>query len=204
MDFCAEASDTSEMSPTRRGIVELICGCMFSGKTTALLEILRDEPADVIAIFKHNKDRRYAAGQIVTHDGQGCQAQTVTCSTEILEHVPQAAQVVAIDEGHFYDDELPDVCRRLAGLGKRVIVTALDLDMWGLPFGSVDRIREIAGVVRVQQGCCACCGKPATHTYRKTPLVGKNLVGGADDFEPRCGACWSPPPENHVDSDEMV
>ncbi|GJM23806.1 MAG: thymidine kinase [Phycisphaerae bacterium] len=194
-------------SPTnsqRQGIIELICGCMFSGKTTAVLKELEKEPAQNILVLKHNKDDRYSRARIMTHDGEGLDALSVTCSKEIVERVSNETEVVVIDEGHFYDDGLPSVCKQLAEQGKRVIIAALDLDMWGLQFDVIEQIRESAGVVRVQQSICAACGKPATHTHRKTPIVGAHIVGGAEDFEPRCKACWSPPREAHIDSSEMA
>ncbi len=194
----------SSTNGQRQGIVELICGCMFSGKTTAVLNELEHEPASNILVLKHNKDDRYSRAKIMTHDGDGIDAVCVSCSKDILDRVSDATEVVVIDEGHFYDDDLPDVCNALAKRGKRVIVAALDLDMWGLQFSVIERIKASAGVVRVQQSICAACGKPATHTHRKTPIVGAHIVGGAEDFEPRCQACWSPPKEAHIDSSEMA
>jgi thymidine kinase len=204
MHASPETSDLREPSDAPRGIVELICGCMFSGKTTRLLELLRVEAPERVLVVKHNKDRRYSDGQIVTHDGQGRSAVLAARADEIIEHVNDETEVVAIDEGHFYDDRLPAVCRDLAADGKRVLITSLDLDMWGMPFGNIEALKEIAAVVRVQRAVCAACGQPATRTHRKTPIVDCNLVGGSADFEPRCEACWSPPPEAHIDSAEMA
>lgn len=198
----AHARTPSEPCP--RGIIEVICGCMFSGKTTELLRLLRNEPAEAILVVKHDRDKRYSRSRVMTHDGDGCDAVCVGRARDILEHTAEATEVVAIDEGHFYDSRLPDVCRRLAHGGKRVLVTTLDMDMWGLPFATIERLKDLAGVVRVLRAVCANCGKPATHTYRKTAIIGRNLVGGAADFEPRCRVCWSPPPENHVDSADMA
>lgn len=176
---------------------------MFSGKTTALIKALRQESANNVLILKHNKDDRYSQSQITTHDGDGFDAIPVACSRDILDRVRHETEVVIIDEGHFYDDGLPEVCKTLADQGKRVMVAALDLDMWGLQFEVIERIRELAGVVRVQRSICAACGKPATHTHRKTPIINNQIVGGSEDFEPRCRDCWSPPREAHINSNEM-
>jgi thymidine kinase len=132
----------------------------------------------------------------MTHDGDGCEAVCVSAAQEIRKHVSAAVQVVGIDEGHFYDAALAEVCGALAAAGKRVVVATLDLDMWGRPFPSIERLKAIAGVVRVQHAICARCARPATRTYRKTPMIDGNLVGGAEDFEPRCADCWSPPPSS--------
>lgn len=176
---------------------------MFSGKTTALLRALRQESADNILILKHDKDDRYSRSKIMTHDGDGFDAVTVSCAQDILDRVCHETKVVVIDEGHFYDEALPQVCKTLADQGKRVMVAALDLDMWGFQFSVIEQIRELAGVVRVQRSICAACGKPATHTHRKTPIIQNQIVGGSEDFEPRCRDCWSPPREAHIDSNEM-
>jgi len=177
---------------------------MFSGKTTVLLRILKAEPAEAILIVKHGKDTRYSRTAIATHDGEECEAVTATCAADILERAGSATEVVAIDEGHFYDDALPATCTELAKRGKRVIVTALDMNMWGKPFPTIETLKRAAGVIRQQRAECAQCGKPATHTHRKTPIVDCNLVGGSEDFEPRCRNCWSPPPEPPIPSAEMA
>ncbi|MCB9849332.1 MAG: hypothetical protein H6817_01355 [Phycisphaerales bacterium] len=148
-----------------RGCVELICGCMFSGKTTRLLEVLRDEPAQTILIVKHDKDDRYGRSQIMTHNGEGCAAVAIHRADDILARVADVTEVIAIDEGHFYDERLPAVCARLAAAGKRVIVTALDHDMWGRPFDI-----EVSKRCRRRQraGAPAPLRQTATR-YRKTP-----------------------------------
>jgi thymidine kinase len=181
------------------GLIEIIGGCMFAGKTTALLGLLRRDPARVALVVKHDRDNRYSHCQIMTHDGDGCDAVCVSRARQICDHVTDATETVAIDEGHFYDAALADVCRELAAAGKRVIVATLDMDMWGRPFSTIERLKEFAGVVRVQHGVCARCGRPASRTYRKTPIVEGNLVGGAEDFEPRCAKCWSPPREQPIE-----
>jgi thymidine kinase len=196
---------TTQSAAPPRSRVELICGCMFSGKTTRLLELLRSEPAPAILIVKHDKDRRYSHSRVMTHNGNGCSAVGVAHAADIITHVADATEVVAIDEGHFYDATLPEVCRQLASAGKRVIVTALDLDMWGRPFPVIEKLKQGAGVaMRMEHATCAACGQPATHTYRKTPIIARQLVGGAEDFEPRCKNCWSPPPEPPIDTADMA
>lgn len=182
----------------RRSVIEVICGCMFSGKTSELLRQLRAEPAAAIAVFKHSRDDRYSRSRIMTHTGDGCEAINVSRAGQILDAVPAGAEVVAIDEGHFFDEALPEVCQQLASRGKRVIVTTLDLDMWGLPFETIEQLRQMAAEVHVQRAVCAVCGGAADHTHRKTPIRERNLVGGTSDFEPRCAACWRPPPEERI------
>lgn len=181
------------------GQVELICGCMFSGKTEELLRRVRAIDPGKVVVFKHRRDDRYSATQVVTHRQDAYDAVAVTRAAEIAERVPLGVEWVGIDEAHFFDAALAQVCRDLARRGVQVVVTGLDLDSWGRPFPQVLRIRQESEVVLVKKAVCARCGGPADHTQRTTPIIEGKMVGGPEAFEPRCPECWLAPPEPPVD-----
>jgi thymidine kinase len=106
---------------------------------------------------------------------------------------------VAIDEGHFFDAELPEVCSELARRGLEVAVASLDLNSWGQSFAVIARLKQVADHCLVKTAVCVRCGRTATYTQRLTPIIDGNIVGGPESFEPRCRDCWSPPPEQSVD-----
>lgn len=172
---------------------------MFSGKTEELLRRARAVDAANVVVFKHRRDDRYSTTQVVTHGMDAYDAVTVAGAAEILDRVPASVRWVGIDEAHFFDAALPEVCRKLAQRGCQVVVTGLDLDSWGRPFQQVERLREQSAVVLAIRGACARCGAPADHTQRTQPIVNGNMVGGPEAFEPRCEACWRPPPEAPID-----
>ena len=181
------------------GHIELICGCMFSGKTEELLRRARRTDPAAVVMFKHSRDDRYSTTDVVTHRNDRYRAINVAAAADILEMLPDQAKLVGIDEGHFFDTALAKVCRELADRGCTVIVTALDLDSWGQPFATIAELREHANTVVVKQAACARCGSPADHTQRTTPIVDRIIVGGPEAFEPRCPKCWTAPPEAHID-----
>ncbi len=195
----ARILDAQGQGQRRRGKVELIWGCMFSGKTEELLRRVRGVAPDAVILIKHCRDDRYSRTEIVTHREERHVAITVSRAAEIPQQVPPGTKWVGIDEGHFFDSSLPEVCAELAERGCTVVVTALDLDSWGRPFAVVNRLRERADAVWLKRAVCARCGRPADHTQRTAPIVGGNLVGGPEAFEPRCVSCWSPPPEDPMD-----
>lgn len=156
-------------------------------------------PAGAAAIFKHHRDNRYAANEVVAHGRDRVAALAVGRATDILPKVTQGHRLVAIDEGHFFDDALVESCVVLARRGLQVVVTALDLNSWGMPFGVVERLRQAADECVLKTANCARCGQPATRTQRLTPIIAGQIIGGPESFEPRCLACWSPPPEKSVD-----
>ncbi len=180
---------------TPRGTVELILGCMFSGKTTLLLDRIRAAGTQGVCSFKHALDRRYRPDRIVAHHGDTVACRAVAASGEIARGVPRGTVFCAIDEAHFFDEGLAEVVDRLAGMSVCVCLTGLDLDSWGRPFGVVEALRRGATQVSRQFAACGRCGAPADHTQRLTPIVGSNLVGGPESYEPRCAACWQRPPE---------
>ena len=107
----------------RRGWIEVICGSMFSGKTEELIRRLkRVKIANLKAeIFKPSMDTRYDAEKIVSHDENRINSTPIDNSQTILL-LAQDVDVVGIDEAQFFDDQIADVCEKLAMKGMRVIV----------------------------------------------------------------------------------
>ena len=175
--------------------ISLVCGCMFSGKTTELLRRLDAAPPGSVLAIKHVIDRRYRAEAVVAHGGQAWPAIAVSSAGEIPNHIRPDVRIAGIDEAHFFDEALIEVTRFLAAGGLYVILTALDLDSWGRPFPVVERLRALAHESVVIHATCARCGQLADHTQRLTPIVDHQMVGGPESYEPRCRMCWTPPPE---------
>jgi thymidine kinase len=184
---------------SERGIITLISGCMFSGKTTALFRLLERCPPESVPAFKHVIDQRYAADQIVSHDGKGWPAVVISNAVEIPGRVGDGVKVVALDEAHFFYVGLVQVVRELASRGIDVILTSLDRNSWGRPFAVAEQLRAIADQPVTLHAVCARCGATADRTQRLTPIVNAQMVGGPESYEARCQACWSPPPEDPVD-----
>ncbi len=173
------------------GRIELICGPMFSGKSTALIRKLSaaaDGGATVIAC-KPARDTRYATDRIVTHDGAGITACEITGADDLRERVRDAA-VVGIDEFHFFDMPVVEACTALAGEGKRVICAGVDLDHRGEMFDVMEAVSNKAADVERLTATCAVCGAVATFTQRLIESDARIVVGGAGDYEPRCENCF--------------
>lgn len=181
--------------PTGRGTIELICGCMFSGKSERLVgRVEQARTAGLgVAAFKHASDDRYGADEIVTHNGLRIAAARVGNPRDILRAAGEA-RLVVIDEAQFFTADLVEVCRQLVDEGRDVVVAGLDRDSWGLPFGPMPDIEAMADRVIRARAVCAKCGRPAEYTFRRVPVGGKTMIGGAEAYEPRCEACFEAPP----------
>jgi thymidine kinase len=177
------------------GWVHVICGCMFCGKTDEMLRLLRrfSIAGRRVILVKPRLDTRTDEVTVVSRSGAQHQAVTVETSAEI-EALVGEADIVAVEEGQFFDEALPDVVERLADSGKQVVVTGLDRDFRGIPFGPMPRLMALADQVTKLTAICVVCGEPATRTQRlidgapapaESPLI---VIGGMGDetYEARC------------------
>jgi thymidine kinase len=176
----------------RTGWIEVICGCMFSGKTEELIRRLkRATIAQLkVEVFKPKVDSRYDKTNIVSHDTSSVLATPIRDSSRILE-IGDETSVVGIDEAQFFDSELPDVCQQLAQRGIRVVVAGLDMDFRGKPFGPMPAMLAIAEYVTKVHAICVHCGNLATHSYRLATGDEVILLGEKEQYEPRCRSCYS-------------
>lgn len=184
----------------KKGWIEVICGSMFSGKTEELLRrIRRAEFANQkIELFKPAIDVRYDETEVVSHNENSRISTPVNNSSEILLYVNMSdVQVVAIDEIQFFDDGIVDVCNQLANAGIRVIVSGLDMDFKGEPFGPMPKLMAVAEYVSKQHAICTRCGDLAQYSHRIVASEQQVLLGEKDSYEPLCRHCFNEATNNN-------
>ena len=177
-----------------QGWIEVIVGSMFSGKSEELIRRLRRAQIarQKVQIFKPTLDSRYAEDAIVSHSEMRIPSRAVANSRALLDLVEEDTEVVGIDEGQFFDLELPMVCNSLADQGKRVIVAGLDQDYLGKPFEPMPQLLAIAEYITKTLAICMVCGNPANHTQRLVASGDRVLLGASGTYEARCRACFDP------------
>ncbi len=182
--------------PKETGWIEVIAGCMFSGKTEELIRRLRRAKIakQYVIVFKPKIDTRYSADEIVSHSEQSLPSIIVETPQEILE-LSKDAQVIGIDEAQFFSKEIVDVCNQLADEGKRVLVAGLDQDYRGIPFEPMPQLLAIAEYITKTLAICVVCGNPADKTQRKIISAERVVVGASDIYEARCRKCHFIPQE---------
>ena len=173
------------------GWIEVICGSMFSGKTEELIRrVKRAKIANQkVKIFKPIIDSR-SKNYIESHDDNKLESIEVKSSSEIFNKLKNC-DVVAIDEAQFFDDEIVDVCNKIANSGIRVIIAGLDMDYLGNPFGPIPDLLAVAEYITKVHAICPHCGNLATHSYRLSTEKEQVVLGEKDKYEPRCRICYS-------------
>lgn len=183
------------------GYVEVISGCMFAGKTEELLRRIRvlSYGKQRIQLFKPLIDNRYDEKMVVSHAGNRSESVQIANALDILEHIDETSEIVAIDEVQFFDDEIVRVVDYLANSGIRVMVAGLDLDFRGEPFGVMPVLITKAEFVVKLTAICTKCGAPGTRSQRI--INGKPadyydsiiMVGASESYEAVCRHCHEVP-----------
>jgi thymidine kinase len=181
------------LMPRDIGWIEVITGCMFSGKTEELIRRIRraQYARQRVVVFKPGIDARYSEDSVGSHSGMRLRSFSVETASDILPLVGDA-MVIGIDEGQFLGSELPNVCEKLANEGKRVIVAGLDTDYLGRPFEPMPHLLAIAEYITKNLAICVVCGNPCDRSQRVVNRDTRFLVGETDAYEARCRAHWDP------------
>src|SRR3954470_13814520 len=199
--------DVSQQRPNA-GWIEVITGSMFSGKSEELIRRLRRAQIArrKVQIFKPRLDDRFSEDHIISHSDMRIPSVNLSSSRELLDRVLADTEVIGIDEGQFFDAELPAVCNTIADQGKRVIVAGLDQaylgtrvisagldqDSLGTPLEPMPQLLAIAEYITKTLAICMVCGAPANHTQRLVASNARVLVGAQGTYEARCRHCFDP------------
>ena len=195
-ELIAQVNDNEPTPPpkTTAGWVEVIAGSMFSGKSEELIRRLRRAKIarQKVQVFKPEIDSRYSNDHIVSHSEMRHESANSRSASEILDKVEPGTEVVGIDEGQFFDNQLVAVANELAERGIRVIIAGLDQDYTGKPWEPMPQLLAIAEYITKTHAICMKCGQPANYTQRTFESEERVAVGGEGMYEARCRNCFVP------------
>lgn len=176
------------------GSIEVITGSMFSGKTEELIRRLRRATIarQKVQVFKPIIDDRYKVEKVTSHSGSDFRALPIKSAVNIIDHLDSDTTVVAVDEVQFFNNEIVPITQKLADRGLRVIISGLDTDFRGEPFGPMPVLMAQAERIDKLHAICMVCGEQASRTQRlinghpahdDDPVV---IVGASELYEARC------------------
>jgi thymidine kinase len=189
------------------GKLEMIVGPMRSNKTAELLrriETRREYAKQNVMLLKPSADTKAAAGLVESRNRNGCGKMEavefpsadpwtvlpVIRTTE--QRIGKRVECIALDEGQFVRD-LFLFAKRLLDSGHDVMVSGLELDFRGMPFGEMLDlswlVRTYAGNVTELVAYCS-CGAKALYPQRllggKPAEYSSPIIMAGDNYEPRC------------------
>ena len=170
------------------GRIEVITGCMFSGKSTELLKRL-DNVDNKFILLKPKLDTRYSLDEVTTHSGKKKSAFVVNNVSEIFKMVNDI-KIIGIDEAQFFSHSIVEDCIKLRKLGCTVIVAGLNKDYLNEEFKSVYGLIDIADSTTKLYAICNKCNEPASRSHRLSKETSKIFLGHKDSYEPLCKKCY--------------
>jgi thymidine kinase len=177
--------------------IHLITGCMFSGKTSALINAAKMNKLlnKKVLIINFNGDTRYCdKNKISTHDN--VQFDCIPCASDLLFLIIgikeyNESDVICINEGQFFDN-LVNFCLETCKLGKEVHVCGLDGDYLKRPFGEILNLIPHCDTVYKLNALCMSCKNGNSASFTKKIVESNNLVeiGSTEMYMPVCRKCY--------------
>lgn len=174
------------------GMIEIITGPMFSGKSEELIKrtrILMYAGFNPLIITPKIDDRH---GHEKIQSRSGVSIKTFKAgNTEDIKKMfdPSKHNALIIDEGQFFDDALVDYVDELANNGVRVIISGLDQNFLRKPFGIMPKLFAIAENITKLAAVCLVCKNAASCSFRKIKSLQEVQIGDIDEYEARCRSC---------------
>lgn len=170
---------------------------MFSGKSTAILEIIHKYKSIQWPVFviTHSLDTRNTSSNeppiICNHNNETAPAYATDTLTSVLNDPNYvAARVVIIEEAQFFTGLKEFILRAVELDEKTVFCVGLDGDVRRRPFGEILALLPYCDTIEKRHAFCKRCSTPtpALFTARHSPIriTPQIEVGGAELYESLC------------------
>lgn len=180
------------------GMIKIITGEMFSGKSQELARLIAEGlrsgltaqaffPGAAARGSERDIDHRLArlSGDV--------EAVAVPDNNPLWveRQVRQRTDMVAIDEAQFFDRDLVDVVKRLRRKDKLVLIAGLDQDYQENPFGCMGDLMCIANHVTKFHAFCAYCQDHDAYISHRVSHESGQVVIGEHNYVPLCESCYA-------------
>ncbi len=184
-----KAPEMNFFDSSGRGHIQLIVGCMFSGKTSELLRRARiyQIAGKSTILVKYKKDTRYSVDSVSTHDRLETKAIVAETLGEVYETI-KSYDVILVDEGQFVPD-IDTIAEQLANENKVVIIAALDGTFQQKPFGRIPYLIPKAEQYDKLHAVCKKCFNIASFSFRIAPSQEEVMIGSSE-YLPLCRHCY--------------
>ena len=173
------------------GKLELIIGCMYSGKTKECINRANRYLAidKKVCVINHSSDinRNNTDTELVSHDNIRIPAYYTEKIMDIYNTMMNF-DIIIVNEGQFFEDLYHTIINLVDNQKKIVIVSGLDGDYKKNKFGSIlDLVPHAEEVFRLHAYCAKCKdGTPGIFSARIINDESQILVGGKESYIPVC------------------
>jgi len=175
--------------------LELIIGCMFSGKSTEIMKRvnrLQTIGKSYLAV-KPVADSRYTSSMICTHDNiqRKCHVRRHLLPLFESEEYIQS-EYIFIEEAQFFEDLEPFVLKAVDQDKKHLIIIGLDGDSNRNNFGTIHKLLPLCDTITKLKAFCYQCkdGTEGIFSKRLSDDTGQTCIGTSDKYMAVCRKCY--------------
>ena len=179
------------------GSINIIMGCMFSGKSTELIRLAnRYNVLEMkVLVVNHCLDKRYSDSGVATHSKMRMDSLSIEELSEIkgkyIENYNES-DVLIIEEAQFFKGLFDFVLNACEMDNKHIIVVGLDGDSNRKEFGEILKLIPVCDSVKKLYGLCVGCkdGTKACFTKRLADDDSQVFIGTDNEFQAVCRKCY--------------
>ena len=171
------------------GYLELIIGCMWSGKSTKLIEIYEKliEEGEQPIIINHIMIKNDSS-TLVTHNNK--KIKCIFLDQLYNRYIPTDIKYILINEGQFFSDLYSWVKTMVNTYDKHIYIAGLNGDFEKKGFTNIlALIPECDSIIKLNAKCSA-CNKDAIFTHRKTSSK-EQIIVNSEIYQPLCRNCYN-------------
>jgi thymidine kinase len=179
------------------GTLELIYGCMFSGKTSKLIDKYNElKDTHKCLAVNYIFDKRYTNGnKIISHNNVSIDCVCIQYLHELTSDLDNLdkfneSEYIFINEAQFFQGLKNWVLYVKNTLKKNIILCGLDLDFKREKFGEMMDLTIVATKTFRMLGTCHKCGNASLYTHRIVNNKAQVLIG-VSEYIPVCDNCWN-------------
>jgi thymidine kinase len=179
--------------------LELITGPVCCGKSAELIKrIDRYSIAGYnVLVLKPKLDTR--SSRVTSRNGSEVECFEIEKAFDVYDIILDLSlnehkniDIIAFDEGQFFND-LYDISKDLLHKEFKVIVSALDSDFNGNPFGDITKLVILSDNINKMTAICMKCKKDNAIFSQKLKVGGDQIeIGNLELYHPRCINCFVP------------
>lgn len=166
-----------------KGELHIILGCMFSGKTSELLNkydryTIGNKKCIMI---KYENDKRYDPECVTTHNG--IKVKSYVCKNLIeVDNIINNYDIIFIDEIQFYEDAFIFIEKWSLINSKIIYVCGLNGTFERKPFEIISKLIPLANSIIFKTAICRENGQDALYSHRINNNKQIELIGGVDTY----------------------
>jgi len=173
------------------GQLHIIVGCMYSGKSTELLKIIKNYRIleKKILCINHSIDTRYGTNHIISHDKNTEECTQIDKLININNSTDyKNCEILVIEEAQFFEDLYDFVINAVYKDNKIIYIAGLDGDYKKELFGDIYKLIPHCDTIKKLSALCIICkdGTPGNFTKRIVDDNNQKLIGSIESYIPVC------------------